>query len=346
MPQAEAIAATERFRARLLALDAQAATELSEAYQSIWLSIEAEVEAIAGVGEAAQVARKTPSIDELQRLRALQAQVLQEVSRYADAAGTRITQGQARAVDLARAASRTIADAALPLGIDSSILARAGISWHVLPREAFELFVGISGDGAPLGDLLSTLGPEAAQGVREGIAEGIAMGRGPRATAAIVRNRFGLPLTRALTVSRTEMQRAYREATRLDYEANTHIVQGYERHSAQDERVCMACIALDGLRYETAVPLDEHVNGRCAIVPVVIGYRDLGLDIPDEARPTDSARTWFGGQPPAVQRRMMGPGKFAAWNEGAFALEDMAKIVPSPTWGPSAVEASLKDLVG
>ena len=42
---------------------------------------------------------------------------------------------------------------------------------------------------------------------------------------------------------------------------------------------------------------------------------------------------------------MMGPKGFAAWKDGQFELEDMAKITIDPVWGNSAVQKPLKELM-
>tara|TARA_Y100000310_G_scaffold114876_1_gene113408 strand:- start:495 stop:824 length:330 start_codon:yes stop_codon:yes gene_type:complete len=108
----------------------------------------------------------------------------------------------------------------------------------------------------------------------------------------------------------------------------------------------MACIALDGKFYELDKPLDEHVNGRGVLVPVTVTYRELGLNVDEPPEQLASARTWFRAQPSGVQSRMMGGGKFAAWQDQRFDLEDMAKVTSDPVWGDQAVETPLKELVG
>lgn len=258
MPRAEVIQTIERFQVRLLILDRRAAADLIAAYAPIWDRLDDEVDRL--LAEAARRNLTAGELLRLERTRALQLQVLTEVDRFADVASGRILTAQSEAVALARESVRRIVDAALPLGIDTSVLARVGIGWNVLPARAFETFVGVAGDGSPLARLLGTLGPEVRQGFARALAEGIVLGRNPRQTAALVRNQFGVGLSRALGISRTETLRAHREATRLQYAANRDVVRGWERRSARDGSVCMACIALDGEQYETEEPIDAHPN--------------------------------------------------------------------------------------
>lgn len=67
---------------------------------------------------------------------------------------------------------------------------------------------------------------------------------------------------RALRISRTEMLRAYREATRRNYQANGDIVPGWRWLCAKQPRTCAARLAMDGThkcRDQTA----DNVSGAC-----------------------------------------------------------------------------------
>lgn len=343
MPLPEAIEAIESFRRRLLALDEAAATELVQAYEPVFRRLVDRTDTLIAQIENQQMT--FGQVQRLQRFQSLRRQILLEMERYATAANGTISEAQRRAMELAQASTRTIANRALPRGLNLNILAQAGIEWNALPAGAFESFVGIAGDGAPLGNLLAELGPTTQTGVTNTLKEGIAVGRGPRETARLIRNQYGMPLTRSLRISRTETLRAHRESTRANYANNRRIVTGYTRRARQDATTCMACIALDGKHYRLDQPLDEHVNGRCALVPVTVTYRDLGLDVDQPVEEFEDGRAWFRRQPAGLQRAQMGPGKFDAWKEGKFDLEDMAQVNRDPVWGDQATVKTLKALV-
>jgi hypothetical protein len=55
---------------------------------------------------------------------------------------------------------------------------------------------------------------------------------------------------------------------------------------------------------------------------------------------------WFGKQSEAAQRAMLGPGKYAAWRNGKFGLEQLSAIREDNVYGPMRVEQSLKELIG
>jgi SPP1 gp7 family putative phage head morphogenesis protein len=222
-------------------------------------------------------------------------------------------------------------------------LARLGLGWNRLPADAFANFIGISGDGQPVGRLLAELGSDAAPQVRAAIGEGIALGKGPRPTAQLVRVAAGMPLSRALRITRTETNRAYREATRLQYASNSQVVKGYRRHAAKEDTTCLACIALDGELYALDEPLNEHPNGRCALVPDVLDYEDLGLDLPPTPQP-ETARDWLRGQPESVQRDILGARRFDAIQSGQIDLEDLATVRGNRVWGDAAVVRPISEL--
>ena len=344
LPAPEAVEAVEKFRARLLNLDRGAASRLIRLYEPIWTRLLGDFEAL-----SAQVASEGLTLAQAQRLaryQTLLGQVLVEFDAYAPAAAEMVTASQRASIELARQASRTIVDAALPRGLNLGTLAQAGIGWNTLPTDAFINLAGLAGNGAPLGNLLAELGPQVRAGITQALGEGIALGTGPRQTASLIRNRFGMGLTRSLRISRTETLRSYRESTRMHYASNKRIVKGYVRRTRQSPDTCFACIALDGKRYALSEPLNEHVSGRCVLVPVTLGYKDLGLNVQEAPAPVGNSRDWFRAQNPAVQRGMMGPRKFKAWKDGKFELEDMAEIHHSDEWGDQAVEAPLKSLVG
>ena len=319
--------AVEGFRKRLDALEAREMNAMVKAYKPINSSIRKQVQAITKVAQA-------------KKLKPWQVMMKQ----FAQIATAQITQGQAAAVALSQQATFATMTAGLPPGITPNMLARQGISWSRLPKEAFANFVGISGDGAPLGNLLAPLGPQTATAVKEGIGEGIALGYSPRKTADLVSIKSGMGLTRALAISRTETLRAHREASRLQYAANPDLIKGYRRMAAKDDRTCIACIVLDGNLYGNDQPLDAHVNCRCAIVPETLTYGDLGMSIPEPPKP-EGALGWFNGQSPGVQSKMMAANKFKAFQAGEIDYFDFVKKTKHPIWGTTAVVTPAKEIV-
>ena len=326
--------AVENFRAAVIQQEVKASAQVVRAYGPVYTRLQSDTRALVTIAQTRGL--KPWQVMRMERLKDLERQFLANSSRFATQAGSIVTESQRAAVGLARQGALEATTAGLPRGVTMNNMANLGLGWNQLPDDAFQNFVGIAGDGAPLGNLLNPLGPEAITGVREKIGEGIALGKGPRETANLVRTAAGMPLSRALLITRTETNRAFREATRLSYQSNSQVVKGYRRHADKSERTCMACIALDGKFYPLDQALDEHPNGRCALVPDVLDYADLGLDIPREA-PPQNARDWLAGQPAEAQRRVLGGTRFDAWKAGEIELNQLAVVRPNSIWGDTAV---------
>jgi hypothetical protein len=321
--------------------EVRASAEVVRAYAPVHTRLQSDTRALVQIAQTRGL--KPWQVMRMERLKDLERQFLINADRFSRAAGAAITESQRAAVGLARQGALEAATAGLPRGITMENMASMGLGWNRLPDDAFQNFVGIAGDGAPLANLLEPLGPQAITGVREKIGEGIALGKGPRETAKLVTTAAGIPLSRALLITRTETNRAFREATRLNYQNNSQVVKGYLRHADHSERTCVACIALDGKRYTLDQALDEHPNGRCALVPEVLDYADLGLDIPREP-PLENARDWLGGQSSEVQRRVLGGTRFDAWKAGEIELNQLAVVRPNRIWGDTAVVRPLNEI--
>jgi SPP1 gp7 family putative phage head morphogenesis protein len=341
MPAPEAQKAVEEIARQVAALDQATAARMIREYAAVYTELQGEAARVVSIGQQRNL--KVWEINKMTRLTELQAQLVTNVNQFSRVAGAAVTEGQRAAVGLSVKGAPLVANAGLPTGITLDSLANIGLGWNRLPAEAFEAFVGISGDGKPIGNLLAELGEQAAADVKAGIRTGIATGQSPREVANVVRHAAGMPLTRALTISRTEINRSHREATRLNYAANSNVVKGYRRLATKDAFTCMACIALDGTLYETNEPLDAHPNCRCTMVPETLTYQDLGLDIPEEARP-ESGQEWFNGLSKGDQENMMGAKTFAAFQQGKVGLSDLVTTSTSTVWGKSSTVKSVKAL--
>jgi len=337
----EAQKTVEEFSKQMENLDARQASSMMRSYAPVYNQLTREMEEL--VRKSVERDLKPWEVMRSRRLKDIERQFLSRMDEFATAGGGLITDGQRAAVGLARRGARQTVASALPNGVTMDNLANIGLEWNRLPDDAFTNFVGIAADGKPVGRLLEPLGVEAAQEVRGAINTGIGMGKGVRGTAKLIETAAGMPLTRALLITRTETNRAFREATRLEYASNSRVVKGYRRMAAKSGRTCMACIALDGERYGLNEPLNEHPNGRCSMVPDVLDYADLGLDVERQESPED-AREWLGRQDEIVQRKILGNTRLQAWQAGEIQLNQLATVKTSKVWGDAAVIRPIKDL--
>jgi len=333
---------SNQFRAQLLARERRAATALVRMYGVGWQRLQGDIRTLQSeidAQRAAGVELSAGRIFRLERMQAIQAQVEREMATFAEFADSTISAGQREAIAAGERNAHALVQAAFPRDAEITI------NFARMPREAVEQMVGFLQDGSPLRDLLVEAVADLADDFGETMATGLAAGWNPRKLAREIRAQYGMGLTRALRISRTEQLRAYREATRNTYKENSHVVREWERHASADDRTCMACVMLDGKRYELAEAMDDHIQGRCAMLPITKTYRELGIDVDEPDFKRELASDWFQRQDEATQRKMMGT-LYDPWKAGDFKLEDIPKQVENKTWGNSWVPSSLKELVG
>lgn len=207
--------------------------------------------------------------------------------------------------------------------------------------------VGAMAEGSPLHDLFALFGVEAREAAAAALVEGIVLGEHPRKVARRLRQSLAGQLSRAQTVARTEMMRAWRESTRRSYQANSNIVQAWVWHSAADGRSCPACWAMHGTEFPLVERLDGHPNCRCAMVPKTRTFADLGLrNVTETGIVVPAGETLFDRLPDDQKRRILGSAAYEAYQDGALRLGDLVERRHDPRWGSMRTTKSLRRTVG
>lgn len=342
MPTSAVYEAVVRYRAALLDRERAAATALVRYYGEAWARLQSDINATVAYLEAKRLAGEeiTPGmLVRLDRMRAIQEQTAAELERYVGYADQAIQDGKRWSIAAGERQAFDLVRLSFPPG-------SVDVQFYRMPRDAAESLIGLVADGTPVRDVLTKYVGDAAGSLAETMVTGIVAGWNPRKLAREMRSSFGMGLTESLRLARTEQLRAYRAATLETYRANDDIVKGWRRVAARDSRTCMACIMMDGVVYRLADEMDDHPNGRCAMVPITATYAELGIDAPEPEYNPGTAREWFESQPEDVQRRMMGRETFDAWRAGAFELEDIPRLRENATWGNSWTPRPLWDLLG
>lgn len=333
----------DRFRAELLQRERQAASELVRAYGIVWQRVKQMLDDV--TQQIALARARGEEVDELwllqrERLQLLQRRVEAEIREFARFAEARIVSEQAAAVLSAQEHAEQLLRAAIgpaPAGVT--------VTFDRLPSGAVQELVGVLRDGSPLRELLDELGPEASQQVRQALITGVATGQHPTQIAWQVRQALGGNLVRALTIARTEVLRAYRESSRLVYEANRDVVEGWIWHSAANRRTCAFCWSMHGTFHPLQERMATHPRCRCAMVPATKSWRDLGFrDAPESRAKVTPGPELFARLPEDQQRAILGPSKFAAYQAGAISLEDLRGFRRDPRWGRVGYERSLREV--
>jgi len=343
MPQPQIFAVMDAFRRSLLKRERASATRLVNAYGQTYQRLLPQIEALQRDIEAS-VSPKAWKRYKLARLKTLRKQIEYEVGNYAVFAEQEINIGARQAIEMAGKEARILTQAALPgvKPLDAQIMQ----SWNRLPTESVETLLGFMAEKSPLRQSMAHLGVGVADKVEKHLIEGIALGYNPRKVAAIIREDLGEGLAWSLRTARTTQLNAYREAQRANFIANDHVVKGWTWRCARGDLTCLSCIAMDGTKHSLEERLNDHWNGRCFKEPETKTYRELGIDADDPPSPvTEDAKSWFGKQPEATQRKMMGNAKFDAWKAGKFDLNDLTKTSTDRVWGDMRVGTPLKDLV-
>lgn len=321
------LAASRSYQAQLDRLESAATRRLIDHYLRSWRRLEAMLNAL-----LLEIGDQPPTRGQLvrmERYRALMAQIQAELAGLQALTADEIA-AAADLIGIGEAHARELIG--IGLGGSSQI---AGM-FHVLPRGAIEALLGFLDPAGPLYARLRQLTAVNAQHVANAMLEGITLGFNPRKIARMVRDAFGRGLADALRFVRTAQLWAYREANRASMVANQSVLQGWVWSAHFDERVCMSCIVMHGTVHPVDEALNDHHNGRCAAIPLVIGF-----DNPI----TETGIAWFERQSAATQRALMGPGKYDAWREGKIRLDQLTEERDDDVYGRMRGEPSLKSLL-
>jgi len=349
-PLPNIIQLTEQFQAALAAKDAATLQRLVNAYTDMYSRLKVNIENLAMKIELAGGEMTFGQIQRLTQYKELMTQIERQVTDYSGFLKT----------ELSTAAKNSIATAgndakimlAELLGGDARIVARI----QSLDARVVENLLAYLSPEGELYNRLSNYGAEAAirassaikdsviswqAGLRataasETIISSIGLGRGPRVLASELRKVLGMTLTDALRTARTVQLTSYRESTRANYIANSNVVKGWIWHAKLDGLTCASCVAQHGTRHELSDRLDDHYNGRCAMIPVTITNPNPDIQ---------TGETWFNEQDEATQRKILGPGKYDALKAGKFEFSALSQQRPDAVYGTMRTAAPLKDLV-
>ena len=269
-----------------------------------------------------------------------------EMRTYTDLLPSAVGPGTYDAVSVGLTEARHLVEATLaplPAAVRGALLAR----WTGPDTNAILAAAGFLDRGSPIWTVLTEFGPALRQQVEQLVIDSLWLGYNPKRWARELRQVTGRGLDWSLRWARTLQMNAYREAARWSMMENQHIVRGWIWWSALDNRTCMSCIAMHGTEHAVNEVLDDHHNGRCIALPIVPSYEELvGVPIEEEPLVVEKGPDWFNGLDERTQREMMGPGKYEAWREGKFKLENMWRVRTDAVWGQMRGEASLRELIG
>jgi hypothetical protein len=219
----------------------------------------------------------------------------------------------------------------MALGSDKLIATLNSINPAVI-----ETLLGFLDPGGPLYKKLDNLPKWTAQQMADAIIEGVGLGRNPKTIAREITRTLGMGLTDSLRMMRTVQLWSYREATRANYIANGDVVKGWQWMAELDDLTCGSCIAQHGSIHTLEEPLNDHHNGRCAQLPVVIG---------SPAPLKESGQEWFDKRSAEQQNNQLGKSKAQAYRDGKFEFGKLSIEKMDDVYGNMRTEAPLIDLL-
>lgn len=185
--------------------------------------------------------------------------------------------------------------------------------------------------------------------IKEQLIVGVAAGLNPavsaRAAVRELRGAFDLPLTRSVNILRTETLDAYRVAGALMDRANADVLAGWRWVAQLDRRTCPSCWSKHGTLYPLEVPGPwDHQQGRCARVPELRSWEDLGLPGKEPVSALPDARKAFTDLPASDQLKIMGPGRLELLQSGKVDWRDLSMRRATMGWRDSFAARPVSDL--
>jgi hypothetical protein len=134
-------------------------------------------------------------------------------------------------------------------------------------------------------------------------------------------------------MARTLQLESYRTATAIAHRANADIATGQKRIGTLDDRICLCCLALHGEDMPVGAKVQDHHQGRCTSVLMVVGY-PMGAIL--------TGPEWFGRLPESRQLEIAGPGALEALQSGRATLRDFVQPTQDPVFGEMVTQGSIE----
>lgn len=342
-------AETLRLARRLVAGIGDHVDQVTRDLTAAWLAAWAELEPLwRELVDDMTAAGATPTAADLSRERRLRT-ALQRTERTLEAltstVDNRSVEAVQRAAALTLAAEPVVMGSQLPEEHQASFTERFRLAVPVrtldaIVRRTTETIHALT---RPLPDI-------AVDAIKHELVVGIATGENPRATAANMvgrlRGAFDLPLTRAMNISRTETLDAYRATAGVVQAANDDVLMGWYWLARLDTRCCPGCWAMHGTLHEQSEPGPlDHQQGRCARMPALRPWSELGLPGTEPAPAIPDAETTFRALPDVDQLAVMGPERLALWRDGSIGWADLATRRTTTGWRDSYAATPVNVLV-
>lgn len=337
------IETADRFRGQLSRLESSATSDLLAAYRGVTNRLEDKITVLLSKFEQLEKqGQLTPeNVRKLGTWSSLLNQLEDEISKYGGYVDTQNRVAAQKSIDLAGKHSQLLT--ATYFNDNPNLLKAFNATWDKLPSDQVETLVGFLQQDSQLSiNLNNSLGRNAAENFASKLIEGVALGYNPNKINQLINQTLAEPLTWSLNSVRTTQNYTYREATRANYLNNTEIIGSWKWYAALDGRVCLSCVNQHGKTFTLDQRLNDHHQGRCTQIPLLLNPERFGLQDPS----IQLGEEWFIALPRSEQRQRMGNAKHAAWLAGEFVFNDLSETYQNDTFGEMLKEASLRTIIG
>lgn len=221
-------------------------------------------------------------------------------------------------------------------GLTDGQLAQFGIRYNIPDPDALNAVVDYTGR-AEFARAMGISSDVVLKTVQNQILMGVANGWSPnRLAETLAFTVKNLPLSQATTMMRTLQLSAYRQATFLYDQQNADIIQRRVRIGALDGRICMACLALHGTVLGPTETVNDHHNGRCI---------SLAIIIPSISPRIITGEQYWAGLSEGEKRALAGAGAYEAISSGRAQLRDFVETYQDDLFGEMVKSKSLGDVL-
>lgn len=257
-----------------------------------------------------------------------------------------------KAAGIALDTTTTVAQVSATATAQSLTLSTGGQIAGVLPTASYlETVAGNSIiQGAVQSDWWNRQSMDTAWRFNSAVRQGLVGGETTPQIVRRVRDVMDVSKRNAEALVRTSVQTVASQAREKTFQQNDDVIAGKEWVAALDARVCIECAAMDGKRWTVddkpighSVPYRTppiHFNDRCAMVPVLKSFKELGIDI-EELPPSTRASVegqvsdktfgdWLKRQPVDKIEEVLGKGRADLFKRGVISFNDLVDGRGSP----------------
>ena len=344
------LVASRNFRKNLDARDKATMEYMNKSYAGVYARLQEYSDALFAeiVSKAGETGKVKPwKIARLTTMQSLMEQIAKEVGAYGLVVADQV-QGEAR--DMARLGEQHMAEI-IKAGFPKEVQATIGASFQMLPASALETATAFTHpDSQLMKNLTVGYGEAAARYIGDSLIAGIGLGHNPEETAKRLNRSMGFPLIDAKRTMRTAQLWAYRETNLAVMQRNSDLVSGWRWYSSLDATTCMACIIRHGQLFglEHGQHMNDHHNGRCAMIPEIRPLSELGFSGIDASPKVhvEHGDDWFRKQSDEFQKKVMGQNVWEAWKLKKFKLWELQGFYQNDVYGTMVVTLPINQLLG